>query len=230
MELACIILVAVVIPLVFFIGMIKPDWIISKRFVVKKKRLYIFFICFGLFWVFAFCGAYFAKSDTTTKNEITQDTKIEAEQKKPSEDSSNSLKGEKKSAYIKVKSINTFIETEKGDYISANKDYTIEVLKIKDKKRNAIVLESGYGKFRYFYLKITNTTKHPKNIDRDNFYVESEDSSYYEHSTTQAIADFLISINRDAFAGEDLAPNVPVKGIVAFEVPKDGKYKLKYRL
>ena len=209
MEYVFVFLAVFILPIVFILGMVKPDWLIPNRLKIKKKRWFIFFICFILFWILAVTGTLISESKMTPAEKIARDNKIRIE---------NEI------------ITNSFRETSKGDFINGNNSFTIEVLKIKDKKRNAAIFESGYGKYRYFYLKITNITKNPKAIDRDNFYVESEDGAYYEHNTTQAIADFIITINRDAFgASQDLAPNVPVKGVIAFEIPKEGKFKLKFK-
>ncbi len=210
MEQICIILVCVVF-LVFIIGMIKPNFFIPNQFKIKKQRGFIFLACFVLFFVFASIGAINDAPLNKSVNKSQQENSVILHQSK-SEPNTASLN-----------------ETKPGDFIEAGSDFKIEVLKIKDKKRNAIILEGGNGKYRYYYLKITNVTKYPLDISRDNFYVMSADSAYYKHNHTQAISDFIISINRDAFAGEALPPNVPVKGVIAFEVPKEGKYKLQFK-
>jgi hypothetical protein len=211
---------ALLISFVFLFGMFKPNWIIPNAITTKRKRLKIFISCFLLFWIFLISGSYFYDKN------LTPQEKLKIEQQRVIEDSIKNIKKVQASVKDTLALENHYTETTKGDSIDS-KNYHIEVSKIKDKKRNAGILEAGYGKYRYYYLKITNRTKYPRDIDRDNFYVESEDGAFYEHSTTQAIADFLITINRDAFAGEALAPNVPVNGIIAFEVPKDGKFILK---
>jgi len=237
MEYVFAFLVAGILPIVFILGMIKPDWLVSNRLKIKKKRWFIFFMCFILFWIFAITGSLISESKMTPAEKIARynEIKIEKEiktQKKEKEkqeiDSTQKVAKEKNNE--EKNNAHYFTETSKGDFIDGNNSFSIEVLKIKDKKRNAGILEGGYGKYRYFYLKITNITKNPKAIDRDDFYVESEDGAQYEHNTTQAIADFVITINRDAFgAGQDLAPNVPAKGVIAFEIPKEGKFKLKFK-
>ena len=232
MEYVFVFLAVFILPIVFILGMVKPDWLIPNRLKIKKKRWFIFFICFILFWILAVTGTLISESKMTPAEKIARDNKIRIENElKILEKEKDIQKKDSLEKYNREKIItNSFRETSKGDFINGNNSFTIEVLKIKDKKRNAAIFESGYGKYRYFYLKITNITKNPKAIDRDNFYVESEDGAYYEHNTTQAIADFIITINRDAFgASQDLAPNVPVKGVIAFEIPKEGKFKLKFK-
>jgi hypothetical protein len=209
MEQVCLILLGVNF-LVFIIGMIKPTLFVPNKFNIKKKRGFIFLISVVLFLVFSSIGAYNAPPVDTSVNKFQQGSQAISTQGKDdgNTDSSN--------------------ETKPGDFIAAGNDFKIEVIKIKDKKRNAVILEGGYGKYRYYYLKITNISKYPKDIDRDNFSVVSADGAHYKHNYTQAITDFIISINRDAFAGEELPPNVPAKGIIAFEVPKEGKYTLQF--
>jgi hypothetical protein len=209
MEQICLILLGVNF-LVFIIGMINPALFIPNKLNIKKKRRSIFLICLFLFFVFSLIGSYNAPPvDISTSKLQKWDKSI-----------SSQRKGESN-----IKSSN---ETKVGDFIAAKNNFKIEVLKIKDKKRNAIILEKGYGKYRYYYLKITNMTKYPKNIDRDNFYVVNADGAHYKHSYTQAITNFIFSINRNAFGGEELPPNVPAKGVIAFEVPKEGTYTLQF--
>lgn len=232
MEYICVFIVIGILPIIFIIGMIKPDWLVANRFKIKKKRWFIFFVCFLLFWIFTITGALISESKMTPAEKKARDARLKIEELTEEKENfkKDSLEKVLKEKDTTInKDSDSFQETVNGSFIDADNFFTIEVLKIKDKKRTGGVFEAGYGKYRYFYLKITNITKNPKSIDRDNFYLESEDGAKYEHNTTQAIVDFLITINRDAFAGQDLAPNVPVKGIVAFEVPKAGKYKLKFK-
>lgn len=225
-------ILAVLVLFMFIIGMFKPDLFVPEKFKIEKKRLFIFFMSLALFWLFSFCGSSIQENNMTPQEKIARDEQQRIEKENQNNDIrvKDSLKNavnEKSTQKNNSETISSF-ETKKGDLVNAGNQFSIEVIKIKDKKRNALVFQHGYGKYRYFYLKITNTSKQPLEMDRDYFYVESEDGSIYKHNTEQAITDFLITINRDAFNDEDLAPKVPAKGIIAFELPKEGKFKLRY--
>jgi len=128
------------------------------------------------------------------------------------------------------KVVYSFVESKKGDIIYDRNDFYIEVKKIKDKKGAANILDRGHGKYRYYYLTITNMTKSSKEIYRDDFFLVDENSNTYQHYKMQSILSFITTINRDAFgAGESLPPRVPIDGVIAFEVPTDGKFVLKYK-
>lgn len=205
---------------VLVLGMINPKWVIPERFELKYKRITIFLVCFTLIAILGNVSSDLKEKNMTPQERATRDLKEKTEK-----DSLNMINAENAKEKERIKSLNT----EKGDFVDGGQNYKIEVLKVKDKKRTSTIMNGGYGKYRYFQLKITNITKFPIDIDRDNFYLESENGAIYKHNINQAISDFVISINRDAFAGEDLAPNVPVKGNVAFEIPEeDGNYKLKF--
>lgn len=224
-----------VIPVFLIIGMIKPKWFIPNRFNIRKRRLLLFFFSSALFLVCAICGTIISEKNMTPEEKIARDqqyaqARIEREQKKAEKDSLEKIMQEEKARQKEyngsISNENLFIETRKGDIILGNY-FSAEVLKIKDKKGVGIVLDRGYGKYRYYYLKITNNSQTAKDIYRRYFYLIDENNNIYQHNASHMVVSFFTTIKRDAFgAGEALPPKVPADGVIAFEVPQDGKYKL----
>jgi len=241
MEMFLAIMCLVVIPALFIVGMVKPERLIPARFKMKRKRLIIFFACFFLFFGCAIVGGIIMESNMTPEEKLAEATRIEQErverqQQKAVRDSLQAVQRQIQKDTVMIENEiaipdDTFQDTKKGDFVGNGTTFTIEVLKVKDKKGVANVAERGYGKYRYFTVKITNNTKVAKDIYRRDFHLVSETGEIYQSNSTQSLISFFTTLHRDAFgAGEALAPKVPAKGVLAFEIPEgEIKYKLIYK-
>ena len=218
--------------LAFIVGLFNPKLVIP--FPKIQHRGMVILIYFGLLMIFANIAVQYSPqndSSLTVNNpnsEIKQNITDKDTSKQFVVDSIN------KNEISQINSqqvVYSFIESQKGDIIYARNDFNIEIKKIKDKKGAANILDRGHGKYRYYYLIITNMTRSAKEIYRDDFYLVDENGNTYKHYTTQSLLSFFTTVNRDAFgAGEALPPRVPADGVIAFEVPKDGKFVLKFKL
>lgn len=241
MEIFLAIMCFMIIPVLFIIGMVKPERLIPARFKMKRKRLILFLACVVLFLGCAIAGGAIIESNMTPEEKLAAATRAEQkraerQQQQALQDSLQAVQREQPTDTVitenEIAALGpTFRDTKKGDFVGNGSTFTIEVLKVKDKKGVANIAERGYGKYRYFTVKITNNTKNAKGIYRRDFCLVSETGEMYRSNNTQAVISFFTTLRRDAFGtGAELAPKVPAKGVLAFEIPEGKiKYKLIYQ-
>lgn len=225
--------------LALIVGIFSPRVVLPK-FVPRNRGIVILFY-FSLSIIIPSFWTSYKEYTMTPEEKLAETTRIEQErverqQQRALRDSLQTVQRQiQKDAVIVENEIsapdNTFQDTKKGDFVRNSNTFTIEVLKVKDKKSIANIAERGYGKYRYFTVKITNNTKVAQDIYRRDFYLVSETGEIYQSNSTQSVISFFTTLRRDAFGvGEALAPKVPAKGVLAFEIPEgEIKYKLIYK-